>query len=182
MKFTESQLGQFERILEERGYRKYVCKNNTEQRIHDYSSVCSNESWHWYKSIEKVREEDEYGEMKTKYAVLLYIAFWDYTKYPEEVQQNIWVAGTQVVVKVCDEAYCNSFEFPFYHDKEENNLFFDYDPEAEGEWYKERKVTDYEIKTLLNHLEVLAMECSDFFKKKAKGYLYKNMRDDSQTT
>lgn len=120
--------------------------------------------------------------MRTKHHVILYIAFWDYTKFPKEIQQNIWVAGTQVVVKVCDEAYCNSFDFPFFHDKEDNNLFFDYDPEAKGEWYKERNVTDTEIKTLLNHLEILAMECSDFFKKKAKGYLDKNFRDDIKAT
>lgn len=182
MKFTKSQLEQFERILKEEGYRKYVCKNDYERRNHDYSSVCSNESWHWYKSIEKVREKDEYGEMRTKYSVILYIAFWDYTKYPKEIQQNIWVAGTQVVIKVCDEAYCHSFEFPFYQDKEENNLFFDYDSEAEGEWYKEREVSDMEIKRLIADLENLAIKCSAFYRKEVQFITDRNLRDDSKPT
>lgn len=182
MKFTVSQLEQFERILEEKGYRKYVCKKDPGRRVHDYSSVCVNESWHWYKSVEKVREEDEDGDLRTKYNVLLYIAFWNYTKYPETVQQGLWVAGTQVVVKVCDEAYCNTFEFPFYHDKEENNLFFDYDPEAEGEWYTERKVTDEELERLISNLEILAIECSAFYRKEVQWIVNSNLRNDNRTT
>lgn len=182
MKLTKNQLERLERILEEKGYRKYICKNNYETRTHDYSSVCNNESWHWYKSVEKVREEDEYGEMNTKYNAILYIAFWDYTRYPKEVRQVIWVAGAQVVVKVCDEEYCNSFEFPFYHDQKENNLFYDYDPEAVGEWYKEREVTDDEIERLINNLEILAIECSAFYRKEAQWIIYKNLRDDTDPT
>ena len=182
MKLTKKQLKQFERILEEKGYRKYVCKNDYECRIHDYSSVCQNEAWHWYKSIEKVREEDEDGDARTKYNVLLYIAFWDYTKYQKEVQKGIWVAGTQIVVSVWDGGYCSDFEFPFYHDKDGNNLFFDYDPNAEEEWYKERKVTDMEIERLISNLEILAMECSAFYRREAQFIIDKNLRDDSQPT
>lgn len=181
MKLTKPQLERLERMLEEKGYRKYVCKNNSPSG-YDYSSVCHNEAWHWWKTIEKIKEEDEYGDMRTKHSVILYIAFWDYTRYPKEVQQNIWVAGTQVVVKVCDEAYCNTFEFPFYHEKEENNLFFDYDPEAEGEWYKERQVTDKEIERLITNLETLAMECSAFYRKEAQWIIKANLRNDSQPT
>lgn len=180
MKLTRSQLKQLERILEKKGYRKYVCKNDYERIYHDYSSVCVNESWHWYKSIEKVREEDEYGEMKIKYNVILYIAFWDYTRYPETVQQGIWIAGTQIVVKVWDGGYCSDFEFPFYHDKDENNLFFDYDPDADGEWFKERQVTDDEIERLISNLEILAIECSAFYRKDVQWMINRNLRDDSQ--
>lgn len=176
MKFTGKQLEQFEKILEEKGYRKYICKNDCESRTHDYSSICQNESWHWYKSIEKIRGENEDGDTKTKYNVLLYIAFWDYTKYPKEVQQNIWVAGTQVVVKVWDGGYCSDFEFPFYQDKYKNNLFFDYDPDAEGEWYKERIVTNEEIERLITNLENLAIKCSAFYREEVQFIIDKNLR------
>lgn len=182
MRLNEQQLGQVERLLESQGFRKCVCRTETEK--HDGRCVCTNESWHWYKTIEREWAEDKYGDIYTTYSTVLYIAFWDfreYLKYDSNVVFEDLIAGTQVLVRIISEKYNGgNFEFPWAGEETDNNIFqtpnpaftFNSDNEESNEpYYIQLTPTDEQVLAFLKKLEELGHECSSFYREKATKYL-----------
>lgn len=170
MKMTEAQLILLEKILEERGYKKYI---PNDLNGYDVSRICKNESFYWYKTLEKVREEDEDGDYRTTFGAVLYIPVWDHYQYlePHETTSRY---GAEVVVQILDNKFYSQFFFPFVQEKD-NSLFHQFIPKDEfnGKWVS-KIVTEKDINALVDTLEELTKECGEFYKSKCMKLIYKD--------
>lgn len=144
MNLTDKQNKLFEQVLTERGYKKYTPSRAS------LSHVCTNEKWHWYQTLQRERVEDNYGEMKTIFSVILYIAVWDYTDLIRSGQVHPMRKpyGTQIVVRILDKDVYSDFEFPFFWSD------------------RDLKATKRQMNEAIDTLETLASQCTDFYKSK----------------
>lgn len=173
MRLTPEQLVQIENILKERGYHKQIMNNS---KGYDMHHVFQNETFHWYKTIERVREEDEYGDLVTKQAVILYLAFWDHNLY-SNVYIHPFNIGSQALVEIIDSQYYVRFSFPWINE-DGNSIFSDISIENNGnlDW-RIRNATDKEMNHLIDTLEQLSLASGVFYKQQCTSLLYKNLRE-----
>lgn len=174
---TEAHLLMLEKVLEKRGYHKYIPNNCNGT---DLRRVCTNESFHWYKTIKKVREENEDGELRTTFAVILYIPVWDHYQYvnPDDLLSRY---GASIVVHACDYPYYSEFRFPFVQE-DDHSFFFEFLPEKnKGERYIPKIISQEEINKLIDSWEELANESGNFYQEKCLPLLYTPIRKTSSS-
>lgn len=174
MKMTQPHYLSLEKELKKRGYSKYTPNDRNGS---DLRRVCTNESFHWYKTLEKVREEDEDGEMHTTFAVILYIPVWDHYQYvnPSDLISRF---GASVNVQVCEYPHYSQFDFPFIQENDPS-FFFEFHPEnSEKKKYIPKIIYEEDINKLIDSFEELALECGKFYKGKCMGLINKVFTDE----
>ncbi|MCH5167943.1 MAG: hypothetical protein J1F35_08705 [Erysipelotrichales bacterium] len=158
MKLSKNQLERLENILIERGYHK----DNVSQHNEDFS---------YYKTIHRQKDDDH----ETKYAVIVNIPFWDFSKYDKYQPKNfpIGFAGYIIIV---DDTRGSDFHYHYLEDESES-IFSTFNPDAKDfKWYEERTPSAEEINDLIDNLEDIAMETSTFYIKTLRERLFKNLR------
>ena len=171
MKMTEAHLLLLETVLTKRGYHKYVPNDSNGT---DLSRICTNESFYWYKTLEKVREEDEDGDMRTTFAVILYIPVWDHYQYvnPSDLISRY---GASIEVQVCEHPHYSRFSFPFVQE-DYPSFFFEFHPEEiDNKKYVPKIVSEEEINKLIDSFEELSSECGKFYKEKCQSLINKDL-------
>ena len=158
MKLSKIQLNRLENILKERGYRR----DNVAQ---------SNEDFSYYKTIHKQKDDDE----ETRYAVIVSLPFWDFSKYDRYQPKNFPIGFAGYVMTV-DDTRGTDFRYHYLED-EADSIFSTFNPNGKDfEWYEERTPSDEEINSLIDNLEDIAMETSEFYIKTLREKLFKNLR------
>ena len=158
MKITKNQFIRLENILKDRGYHR--------DDVAQY-----NEDFSYYKTIERQRDDDR----ETRYAVIVIIPFWDYSKY-ERFEPKNFPIGFSSCVTIVDDTRGTDFKYHYLEDESES-IFSDYDPDAsDGKWHIERHPSDNEINSLIDNLEDIAKDSSEFYKSTLKNKLFKNLR------
>lgn len=175
MKMTEAHLLLLETVLIKRGYHKYVPNdcNGT-----DLSRVCTNESFYWYKTLERVREEDEDCDIRTSFAVILNIPVWDHYQYvnPSDLISRY---GATIEVQVCDHGCHSQFSFPFVQE-DYPSFFFEFHPEnSDNKKYVPKIIFEEDINKLIDSFEELSLECGKFYKEKCKCLINKKFDNES---
>lgn len=171
MKLTEAHLILLERELEKRGYKKYVPNdcNGTDLR-----RVCSNESFHWYKTLKRVRKEDKEGEMQTAFAIILYIPVWDHYQYenPSDLMSRY---GSSIEIQILDNSHYSQFSFPFVQENYPS-FFFEFHPENRGsQKYVPKIKSEEEINKLIDTFEQLSLVSGTFYLEKCKDLIDKDL-------
>lgn len=172
MRLTSTQLTQLESLLRKRGYGKYALND---AKGYDMQHVFSNEHFQWYKVIEKIQEEDEYGDLTTKSSTTIYLAFWDYNSYPNICIKPFNI-GVELMVRVCDSAYYSDFRFPWVHEVQDSIFSNAHKDAYDNIVFKERTPTTEELNSLIDSLEKLGMECTEFYHGKCMPLLHPSLR------
>lgn len=158
MKLTKQQLNRLENILKERGYHR----DNVSQHNEDFS---------YYKTVEKIKDND--GE--TDYALIVNIPFWDFSKF-EKFEPKNFPIGFAGYITIVDNTRGTDFHYHYLEDDSES-IFENFNPNlSDHQWYTERTPSDEEINALIDNLEDIAKDSSEFYQNKLKNKLFKNLR------
>ena len=158
MKLSKQQFERLEKILKDRGYHK----DNVSQ---------SNEDFSYYKTIHRQKDND--GE--TRYAVIVNIPFWDFGKYDRYQPKNFPI-GFAGYVMIVDDTRGTDFRYHYLED-DSDSIFSTFNPDGKDfEWYEERTPSDDEINSLIDNLEEIAMDSSEFYIKTLREKLFKNLK------